>query len=68
MTALLFVVLSGILIWLGRWGRSQARALVPSHLPENECTRREHTLRRGAVACQATAVLLLAAAASTRLG
>jgi hypothetical protein len=51
------------LLALGQWGRCRTAALVPADLPAADRDRRARTLRRGALACQATGVLFLALAA-----
>lgn len=47
---------------LGLWGWRAAEELVNDALPEGEREHRIAVLRRGAVACEVAAVLLLAAA------
>lgn len=64
MTYLLGLVLAGALFLVGVWGRREAAALAPGHLPAKDRARRERTLLRGALACQVTAV----AAALATLG
>lgn len=64
MTYLVGLLLAGVLFLVGVWGRREAAALTPVHLPTKDRARRERTLLRGAIACQVTAV----AAALATLG
>lgn len=64
MTYLVGLALAGGLFLVGVWGRREAGALAPGHLPARDRARRERTLVRGAIACQTTAM----AAAVVTLG
>ncbi len=46
---------------LGRWGRANAVALVPTHLELHDRERRIRTLERGAAACYLAALVLVLA-------
>ena len=55
------VVLLGVgLAAIGHWGRGNAPVLVPAHLGVEERERRTRALRRGAGACYAGALVLVA--------
>lgn len=47
---------------LGRWGRIHAVTLAPAHLDVYDRERRIRSMERGALACYAAAVVLVAAA------
>ncbi len=59
------LVLASGLFLLGRWGWRGADRLVPAALPESERASRTATYRRGAVACQVLAGLLVVVVAVT---
>lgn len=51
------LLLGAMVFLVGWWGRRHVAALVPPTLPPDEREKRERTLRRGALTCQAVGVL-----------
>ncbi|WP_131770138.1 hypothetical protein [Candidatus Protofrankia californiensis] len=50
--------LGAAVFMIGRWGHSNAEALVPARLPDDNRGRRVRAARRGAIACQVAGVIL----------
>lgn len=61
------VLFAVVLYLIGRWGARNATRLVHPSLGAEECARRARGYRRGAIACQIAAFVLVAAVAVSSL-
>jgi hypothetical protein len=63
----LLVVMSAGLLWMARWGRSNAERLVSPAWQGKDRQDRTTVLRRGATSCYGVSAILLVAAIASRV-